>query len=407
MKILDPTGQTSPRSSVRLRSWLPGNMLVGYRKLRLGLLCMALSAFSVAPALAALQFQAIATGLTNPIGITHAGDNSGRLFITLQGGQIRIFDGVQVLATPFLDIQALIGSGVGEQGLLGLAFHPKYETNGFFYVNYTNLKGNTVVARYHVSADPNVADPASRRVILRQTQPFANHNGGQLQFGPDGFLYIGLGDGGAGGDPGNRAQRLNTLLGKILRIDVNGRLPYRVPPSNPFVGRPGARPEIWAYGLRNPWRFSFDRTTGNLFIGDVGQNAFEEIDFQRASSRGGENYGWRRMEGRHCFNPTAGCGGGSLKLPIVEYSHNLGCAVIGGYVYRGSAIPQLRGRYLFGDFCSGRIWGSRFVRGRGWTRTLLQDTSALIAAFGEDQNGELYFTDLGTGSVNRITGFTP
>jgi len=402
MEIEGTTKQTPLRSSVKSCSWLVSNKV-----LWLGLLCLVVSVASAGPALAALQFQAIATGLTNPIGITHAGDNSGRLFITLQGGQIVIFDGAQVLATPFLDIQSLIGSGVGEQGLLGLAFHPNYETNGFFYVNYTNHKGNTVVARYHVSAAPNIANPASRRIILRQTQPFANHNGGQLQFGPDGFLYIGLGDGGSGGDPGNRAQRLSTLLGKILRIDVDGRRPYTIPPSNPFVGTPRARPEIWAYGLRNPWRFSFDRRTGNLFIGDVGQNLFEEIDFQRASSRGGENYGWRRMEGRHCFEPLVGCNDGTLKLPIVVYSHNLGCAVIGGYVYRGSAIPQLRGRYLFGDFCSGLIWGARFVRGRGWTRSMLQDTNALIAAFGEDQNGELYFTDLGTGSVNQITGFIP
>jgi glucose/arabinose dehydrogenase len=402
MEIEETAKKTWPWSSIKRRSRLIAHQIMGS-----GLLLLLVWVVSAGQALAALQFQAIATGLTNPIGITHAGDNSGRLFITLQGGQIRIFDGVQVLATPFLDVQSLLGAGVGEQGLLGLAFHPNYAANGFFYINYTNLKGNTVVARYHVSADPNIADPASRRIILRQKQPFANHNGGQLQFGPDGFLYIGLGDGGSGGDPGNRAQRLTTLLGKILRIDVDGRLPYAIPPSNPFVGTPRARPEIWAYGLRNPWRFSFDRSTGNLFIGDVGQDLFEEIDFQRASSRGGENYGWHRMEGKHCFNPATGCNDGSLTLPIIQYSHNLGCAVIGGYVYRGSAIPQLRGRYLFGDFCSGVIWSARFVRGRGWVRNLLQDTNALIAAFGEDQNGELYFTDIGTGNVNLITGFTP
>jgi glucose/arabinose dehydrogenase len=379
---------------------------ISSRNLGLGLLLMLVFALSGGQALAALQFQAIATALTNPIGITHAGDNSGRLFITLQGGQIVIFDGVQVLATPFLDISSLL-SCCGEQGLLGLAFHPNYEVNGFFYVNYTNLKGNTVVARYHVSADPNVADRASGVVLLRQFQPFANHNGGQLQFGPDGFLYIGLGDGGSGGDPGNRAQKLSTLLGKILRINVNGPLPYAIPPGNPFVGTPGARPEIWAYGLRNPWRFSFDRKTGNLFIGDVGQASFEEVDLQKATSHGGENYGWHRMEGKHCFNPATNCNDGSLKLPILEYSHTKGCAIIGGYVYRGSAIPQLAGAYLYGDFCNGRIWGARFVRGVGWRTNLLQDTNAQISAFGEDQNGELYFADVLGGTVNQINAFVP
>jgi len=402
MEIEKTTQQTSPRFSDKRLAWWVAKEILG-----LGLLFLVVCVATAGQALAALQFQAIATGLTNPIGITHAGDNSGRLFITLQGGQIRIFDGVQVLATPFLDISNLVTSG-GEQGLLGLAFHPNYEANGFFYVNYTNLKGNTIVARYHVSADPNIANPASRRVILRQSQPFANHNGGQLQFGPDGFLYIGLGDGGSGGDPGDRAQRLNTLLGKVLRINVNGRLPYTIPRTNPFVGTRGARPEIWAYGLRNPWRFSFDRRTGNLFIGDVGQGLFEEVDFQRAASRGGENYGWRRMEGKHCFDPPAGCNDGSLKLPVLEYRHRQGrCAIIGGYVYRGSAIPQLRGRYLYADFCTGEIWAARLVRGTGWTTNRIENTAATIAAFGEDQDGELYFTDTLSGAVNQITGFTP
>lgn len=384
--------------------------LVSSRSLGFGLLLMAVAVLSAGQALAALQFQPIAIGLDSPIGITHAGDASGRLFITLRGGQIKIFDPTQnpaVLPTPFLDISSLV-SCCGERGLLGLAFHPNYATNGFFYVNYTNLAGNTVVARYRVSADPNRAILTSARPILRVTQPFANHNGGQLAFGPDGFLYIGLGDGGFGGDPGNRAQDLGTRLGKILRIDVNGPLRYAIPADNPFVGTPGALPEIWAYGLRNPWRFSFDRKTGDLFIGDVGQASFEEVDFQRASSLGGENYGWRRMEGRHCFDPATGCNDGSLKLPILEYSHAQGrCAIIGGYRYRGTAIPQLAGRYLFGDFCNGRIWGARFVRGVGWRTNLLQATTAQISAFGEDQNGELYFADVLSGTVNQITGFVP
>ncbi len=377
-----------------------------HQQLGIGLLLVLFLLLGAGQGLAALQMQPIASGLIKPLGMTQAGDDSGRLFITLQGGQIVIFDGVQLLATPFLDISSLV-SCCGERGLLGLAFHPNFKTNGFFYVNYTNLKGNTVVARYHVSADPNVADRASAVVILRVTQPFVNHNGGQLQFGPDGFLYIGMGDGGSAGDPGNRAQNLSTLLGKLLRIDVNGQLPYTIPPDNPFVGTAGARPEIWALGLRNPWRFSFDRKTGNLFIGDVGQASFEEVDFQKATSHGGENYGWRRMEGRHCFNPPTGCRDSSLTLPILEYSHKQGCAIIGGYVYRGAAIPQLGGTYLYGDFCNGRIWGAKFVRGVGWTKNLLQDTAAQISAFGQDQNGELYFADILGGVVYQITGFTP
>src|SRR5690349_11300457 len=287
--------------------------------------CMCLAEMNVLPLVFAAVvgladpvpvLQPFVTGLINPVSITHAGDN--RLFITEQAGRIMIYDGTRLLPEPFLDIRNLVSSG-NERGLLSLAFHPRYAQNGFFYVNYTNVSGNTVVARYSVSpADPNRANPSSAVLILGVNQPFANHNGGQMQFGPDGYLYIGLGDGGGGGDPGNRAQNLNDLLGKILRIDVDSGSPYAIPASNPFVGSTNVRGEIWSYGLRNPWRFSFDRETGDLWIADVGQGTWEEIDFQPATSIGGENYGWRRMEGSHCFNPSTNCNNGivSLTLPV-------------------------------------------------------------------------------------------
>jgi glucose/arabinose dehydrogenase len=357
-----------------------------------------------------LQFETIATGLPTPVSITHAGDGSGRLFIVLQEGRILIHDGARVLPTPFLDLGSKVSScagGCGERGLLGLAFHPDYAANGRFFVHYTNRAGHTQVVRYQVSADPNVANARSGRTILRVPQPFANHNGGQLQFGPDGYLYIGLGDGGSAGDPGNRAQNRRNLLGKILRLNVNGRARYTIPPDNPFVGDRGVRREVWALGLRNPWRFSFDRLTGDLYIADVGQNIWEEVNFQPAGSLGGENYGWRLMEGNHCFNPAANCDDGSLTPPVAEYDHTLGCSVTGGYVYRGSAVPNLAGSYLYGDFCTGVIWGARFDPLNGWTTTVLDDTAFLISTFGEDQAGELYVADYGAGSILRVTGFIP
>jgi glucose/arabinose dehydrogenase len=346
----------------------------------------------VAPlgAVPALALVPVATGLANPVAVTHAGDGSGRLFITLQGGKIVIFDGSQVLASPFLDIHTLV-SCCGERGLLSVAFHPSYTGNGYFFVNYTDTNGDTVIARYRVSPDPNVADPTSALVLLTIAQPFANHNGGQLQFGPDGYLYVGMGDGGSGGDPGDRAQNLGELLGKMLRIDISGSTSYGIPPTNPFVSNPSARPEIWAYGLRNPWRFSFDRRTGDLFIADVGQGSWEEIDFQPASSGGGQNYGWRLMEGTHCYNPASNCNDGTLTLPILDYGHVPGdCAVVGGYRYRGTAAPQLHGLYLYGDFCSGRIWGASQGGDGLWSATELLQGPFLIGSFGEDQQGEIY-----------------
>jgi glucose/arabinose dehydrogenase len=347
-----------------------------------------------------LGFEQVAVGLASPVGIAHAGDGSGRLFIVQQTGQILILEGGAIRPTPFLNIASLV-SCCGERGLLGLAFHPNFKQNKLFYVNYTNVAGDTIVARYQVSGDPNVADPASAQQVLTVPQPFANHNGGQLAFGPDRFLYIGMGDGGSGGDPGNRAQNLGDLLGKMLRLDVDGGVPYAIPASNPFRNRPDVRPEIWAFGLRNPWRFSFDRLTGDLFIADVGQNSREEVNFQSASSPGGENYGWRLMEGTQCFNPSSGCNDGTLTLPILEYTHALGCSITGGFRSRGTRFPQLAGRYFYGDLCTGRIFGATFD-GSQWSAVEMLDTTFTITTFGEDEAGELYLAHYGQGNNGTI-----
>jgi glucose/arabinose dehydrogenase len=352
-----------------------------------------------------IVLQSVVSGLAHPVSIANAGDS--RLFIVEQEGLVRIFDGTQLLAQPFLDVRALISKG-GERGLLGMAFHPRYAENGRFFVDYTDTNGNTVIARYRVRADnPNVADPGSRVPLLSVQQPFANHNGGQLQFGPDGFLYIGMGDGGAGGDPGNRAQNLGELLGKLLRIDVDGDA-YAVPSSNPFRTRAGARPEIWALGLRNPWRFSFDRARGDLWIADVGQGDWEEIDFQPAISIGGENYGWRRMEGTHCFDSTFNCNDGTLVLPVTEYGHTNGaCSVTGGYVYRGALYPRLQGTYFYGDYCNGVIWGGTLQPDATVITRVLLDTNFFISTFGEDANGEVYVADYNGGVIYHVTDPAP
>ena len=355
-----------------------------------------------------IRLETIISGLTNPLAITHAGDGSGRLFITEQGGRILIYDGSGLLPAPFLDISALLSTG-GERGLLSVAFHPNYASNGHFYINYTNTGGDTVIARYSVSNDPNLADPASASTVMTIAQPYSNHNGGQLEFGPEGYLYIGMGDGGDAGDPNNYAQNPDSLLGKMLRIAVDGEIPYGVPPDNPFISDKQVRDEIWALGLRNPWRFSFDRSTGDLFIGDVGQSSWEEIDYQPAGSSGGENYGWRLMEGNHCFNPGSNCNEGSLTLPVLEYSHDLGCSVTGGYRYRGKDNPLLSGLYIYGDFCSGKIWGAKPDGDGNWSVEELLDTNLNISAFGEDENGELYVVHRAApgGSVYRIVQSTP
>jgi glucose/arabinose dehydrogenase len=348
-------------------------------------------------------------GFSSPVGVTHAGDGSGRIFVVEQGGRIRVVKSGAAMTAPFLDISTRISSG-GERGLLGLAFPYDYARRGYFYVDYTNPSGDTVISRFRVSAsNPDAADPASEQILLTIAQPFANHNGGQLAFGRDGYLYVGMGDGGSGGDPGNRAQNPAELLGKILRIDVETGRPYTytVPASNPFVGRAGFRPEIWALGVRNPWRFSFDRLTADLFIADVGQGAFEEVDFQPASSRGGENYGWRIMEGTHCFNPNP-CDMTGLTLPVVEYGHAAGdCSVTGGYVYRASMFPRMRGLYFYGDFCSGRIWALRHESSGAWTNTLLLDTNIQLSAFGEDEAGNLYAASYGSGQIFQVVDNGP
>lgn len=339
-----------------------------------------------------------ALGFTSPVHITNAGDRSGRIFVVERAGVIKIMKDGVVSVTPFLDISARVGTA-GEGGLLSLAFPPGYAMKNYFYVYYTDLQGNTVVARYHLSNDPDIADPNSKEFILTAAQPFANHNGGQIAFGPDGYLYIGLGDGGGGGDPQGNGQNPGTVLGKMLRIDTeSGAASYAVPQDNPFINDPAYQTEIWALGLRNPWRFSFDSLTGDLYIGDVGQATYEEIDFQKASSHGGENYGWNVMEGMHCYNSNT-CDQTGLTLPIAEYDHSEGCSVTGGQVYRGTLYPSLYGYYLFGDYCSGRIWG---LKGTGSLPELLLDTDLFIATFGRDEAGELYIADLTGGGIYKI-----
>ena len=354
-----------------------------------------------AEAATGIALQLVANGVPYLVDIQHAG-SGGRLFLVSQQGRILIFNGTQVLATPFLDISASV-LFAGEQGLLGLAFHPDYATNGFFFVHYNNPAGESVVARYEVSADPNVANAASGAILLTVQQPFSNHKGGQLRFGPDGFLYLALGDGGSGGDPNNNGQALNTLLGKLLRLDVDSAMPYAIPADNPFVGIPGARGEIWAFGLRNPWRFSFDRQTGDLFVADVGQGLWEEVDMQPAAGGGGRNYGWRLMEGKHCFNPASGCNSGTLVLPIVEYGHPLGCSITGGFRYRGAALTDYIGAYVFGDLCNGIISGAAIDAQGAWHVTQLLDTTHTITTFGEDPAGELYVSNYGSsGQLYRL-----
>ena len=307
-------------------------------------------------------------------------NGSGRLFVVEKAGRIRIIENNQLLETPFLDITDRVGSNGNEQGLLGLAFHPQYQTNGRFFVNYTDRNGDTVIARYQVTSDPNVADPTSEAQLLGIDQPYANHNGGVLAFGPDGYLYAGLGDGGSQGDPNGNAQNTQVLLGKILRLDVDSADPYAVPSDNPFGN------EIWAYGLRNPWRFSFDKSTNDLYIGDVGQGEWEEIDFLPAGSPGGANFGWDHREGAHDYE---GGGPEGMVDPIAEYSHpDGGCSVTGGYVYRGS-MPEWNGIYLYGDYCTGMIWGVIQTDG-GWQNQLLFDVSVTITSFGQDEAGEIY-----------------
>ncbi len=349
----------------------------------------------------------VATGLAQPLFATHAGDGSGAIYIVEKRGTIRVVSNGALRETPFLDITSIVGSQGSEQGLLGLAFHPNYPTNRQFFVNYTDLNGDTVIARYTARPDGVTADPNSARLVLKIDQPYPNHNGGMLAFGPDKMLWIGTGDGGSAGDPQGNAQNRGSLLGKMLRIDVDSGDPYGIPPDNPFINDPSTRPEIWALGLRNPWRYSFDRATGDLYIGDVGQGAWEEIDLHRAGSPGGQNYGWNIMEGGHCFR-SAACDQSGLELPIAEYpTHGDGtCAVIGGYVYRGQAYPPMVGGYFYADYCGGQIWALSPAPDGAWQSTLLLDTDLSISSFGEDEAGELYITTF-EGVLYRLVAAAP
>jgi glucose/arabinose dehydrogenase len=379
--------------------------------------------------------------LTRPVYVTHANDGSGRLFIVEQAGQVLIMENDQLLPEPFLDISDRVLSpasgGGSEEGLLSIAFPPGDGPKSHFYAYYTmqagdgRTQGDNRLSRFAISADPNRADPASEEPLITFPHPtYANHNGGQLAFGPDGYLYIGTGDGGGSGDPNENAQNTASLLGKLLRIDVGstsappaapaspaaflpvlhsangqpGDAAYAIPNDNPFVGQAGARGEIWALGLRNPWRFSFDRLTGDLYIGDVGQGMREEIDFQPADSTGGENYGWDILEGTRCYEPSSGCTPPpDYSPPVAEYSHNAPenpCSVTGGYVYRGPTYPELQGIYLYADYCSGQIWGLRQTNG-DWETAEMADTNQRITSFGEDEAGEVYLVAVG-GNIYRV-----
>jgi glucose/arabinose dehydrogenase len=335
----------------------------------------------------------VISGLENPIGIANAGDGSGRLFVLEQAGRIRIIKDGFLLAEPFLDIVSQVDC-CGERGLLGLAFDPDYETKGFFFINYIDLNGDSVIARFRVSDDPDRADTSSEFKIMGVPQPYPNHNGGSMAFGPDGYLYLGLGDGGSGGDPQGNGQNPNTLLGKILRLDVANAEPYAIPPDNPFVQGGGA-PEVWAWGLRNPWRFSFDHQSGDLFIGDVGQGSWEEIDYLPAGSPGGANFGWNFREGAHPFARSNASPPADLVLidPVAEYGRDMGITVIGGYVYRGQQMQEWSGIYLYGDYGSGFIWGLLRDAQGAWQNALLFQTGLTITSFGEDEQGEVYLAD--------------
>ena len=356
-----------------------------------------------------VRLDLLASGLDRPIYVTTPPGDLGRLFIVEQTGAILIFDrdSGEVNAQPFLQISP--NTSGSERGLLGLAFHPQYEDNGWFYINYTGTGGATFIDRYQVSEDPDIADSASVQTVLTFSQPFSNHNGGWMGFGPDGYLYIASGDGGSGNDPQDHGQNRNTLLGAMLRIDVDGDdFPdendrnYAIPSNNPFVGSDG-RDEIWAYGLRNAWRFSFDRESGDLWIADVGQNAVEEVNRQPAASPGGENYGWRIMEGDACYDPPTGCDTSGLTMPVITYTHasGWGRSVTGGYVYRGENVPALQGAYVFGDYVSGRIFVAE-GEGDEWEARILLEPGFRIATFGQDETGELYVADYQRGVLYRF-----
>lgn len=343
--------------------------------------------------------------MRRPLFLTHAGDGTGRLFLLEQGGRISVINPETNARQLFLDLSEKVtwdanSGGYTERGLLGLAFAPDYAESGLFYVNYTDRNGASVLARYRVSADnPDAADINSAEILFTVPQPFPNHNGGHLAFGPDGYLYVSLGDGGSANDPLGAGQNIELLLGKILRLDVSQPGAYSIPADNPFVGAAGLD-KIWAYGLRNVWRFSFDRATGDLYLGDVGQNQYEEINFEPAGSGGGFNYGWNAFEASRVFNRNVSAP--NAVLPIAEYDHSLGCSVTGGYVYRGAALAAaLDGVYLYGDYCSGRVWAAYRDAQGAWNSGVFLETGLQISSFGEDEAGELYVVDYG-GRLFRI-----
>jgi len=346
-----------------------------------------------------IALEPVATGFDRPLFVTHAGDGSGRLFVVEQGGRIWAVTDGQRAPSPFLDISDEISSG-GERGLLGLAFHPRFPDDPRVFVDYTNAAGDTVVASFQPGLDADALDPASERQIIMIKQPYANHNGGALAFDAEGKLLIGMGDGGSGGDPQNRAENGQELLGKILRLDVDagGTAPYGIPADNPFVDGPD-RPEIGFIGLRNPWRLSIDRATGDLWIGDVGQGAVEEVDVARKGQLG-LDFGWSTLEGTACFKPSEGCDTSGKTMPVAEYTHHFGCTVIGGYVYRGAAHPALTGIYVYADYCSGTMWA--IDAAQPGTPVVVNETGRTVGSFGEDEAGELYLADLGSGEILRL-----
>ncbi len=353
---------------------------------------------------ATVRLEVVASGLDSPVDVVASDDGTGRIFVVEQGGRIRVVRDGALVEQPFLDIAARISAG-GERGLLGLALHPRFPDDPRFFVDYTDVDGNTVVSSFDLSLDADSADPESERVLLHIEQPFANHNGGAVAFGPDGMLYVAMGDGGSGGDPQGNGQRLDTLLAKILRIDVDvpaGQDPaYDVPSDNPFTATAGARPEIWHTGVRNPWRIRFDPATGDLWIGDVGQNAWEEIDVSR-SGQGGLDLGWNTMEGFECYKPSEGCDQTGLTLPLAAYGHDLGCAVVGGVVVHDPTQASLDGRYLFADECSGNIWTMDPAGDARREPALVLASGRSISAIGQADDGAVYMVDPGSGELLRV-----
>lgn len=352
----------------------------------------------------------VAGGFSSPLYVTHAGDKSGRMFVLEQTGRVWIMQDDVRLETPFIDLSGVASqdrlNGYSERGLLGLAFHPEYAENGQFYVNYTDADGTTRIVNYSVSVDdPNLADMESARELMSIAQPYPNHNGGHMAFGPDGFLYISVGDGGSAGDPLEAGQNPSTLLGTILRIDVDDFTedrPYAIPEDNPFFTNPAIAPEVWAYGLRNAWRFSFDRATGDLYIADVGQQQTEEVNFQPADSLGGENYGWDVFEGDVFYEGWQGIEPIETVMPIATYNHNVGCSITGGYTYRGELVEELTAAYLYSDYCSGRIWAAYRDEAGTWNSGMIMSAGGGVSSFGEDEAGELYALLYDAGTLLRF-----